>query len=77
MKSSLDGTSIHELAKTMLADGFVGQGMRDEKKAEDYILMAADNPNVEHELPPTGFKFWQAANFFFKVFKARRNFGKL
>ena len=76
MKSTLDGIRIHELAKTMLIEGFVGQGMRDEKKAEDYILMAADNPNVEKELPASGFKFFEAAHFFFKVFKARKRFGK-
>jgi len=75
-KFPLDGISIHELAKTMLSDGFVGQGLLN-PQAEDYILMAADNPNVENELPPSGFKFFQAAYYSYKVFKARKKFGKL
>jgi hypothetical protein len=76
MKSQLDGIGIHELAKTMLDDGFTGQGMRN-SQAEDYILMAADNPNVERELPESGFKFWQSAAFYFKLFKARKKFGRV
>ena len=77
MKSLLNGISIHDLAKTMLNAGFVGQGMRNPQRAEDYIMMAADNPNVENELPESGVRFFESAYFFFKLFKARKKFGKL
>jgi hypothetical protein len=69
--------SIHELAKLMIAEGFIGQGMRHEEKAADYIYMAADNPEVENELPQSGFYFWDAARFRFKVWKARKRFNGL
>jgi hypothetical protein len=51
---------IHELAKEMLANGFTGQGLRDEQKSYNYIILAAANPEVEQELPPSGLKFWSA-----------------
>ena len=66
---------IHELAKLMIAEGFIGQGMRNEEKAADFIYMAADNPDVENELPETGFRFWRFAEFYFKRWKARKKFG--
>ena len=69
------GFSIHELAKQMLKDDFVGQGMRETEKAEDYIYLAADNPDVEEELPEAGFAFWKAADFQYRIWKARRNRG--
>ena len=62
---------IHELAKLMLSEGYTGQGMWHEEKAADFIYMAADNPNVEGELPESGFLFWKAARFRFKLWKAR------
>jgi hypothetical protein len=43
-----------------------------EEKAADYILMAADNPEVEGELPESGFNFWKAARFKFKLWKAKK-----
>jgi hypothetical protein len=52
---------IHELAKQMVSDGYVGQGLNNEEKAADYIVMAADDPNVEQVLPPSGFGFWKIA----------------
>lgn len=66
--------NIHKLAQEMIAVGFRGQGMRDEANAEDFICMAADNPRVEEELPPSGFAFWRAAEFRYKVWKARKRF---
>lgn len=49
--------------------------MRDEEKAADYIYMAADNPNVENELPESGVRFWKAAKHEFAVWRARKKFG--
>ena len=71
----LDGKTvgIHELARKMLADGFFGQGLANPAKAETYILLAADDPNVESTLPPSGFNFWRYAIWHYRVFKARRN----
>jgi hypothetical protein len=66
---------IHDLAKQMLAAGFTGQGLWDESKAQDYIIMAAANPEVEQELPPSGFGFWRACHHQFKIWKARRMLG--
>jgi hypothetical protein len=68
--------NIHDLAKRMITDGFTGQGMKEQDKASDYILLAANNPRVEDELPPAGFAFWKAAKFKYDVFIARRNQGR-
>ena len=66
---------IHELAKEMLAQGYQGQGLWDEPKAQNYIILAAANPEVELELPPSGFNFWKACAFHFKIWKARKTLG--
>jgi hypothetical protein len=73
-EGNIEMTKIHELAKLMIAEGFTGQGMRN-KKAADYICMAADNPDVENDLPQTGFSFWRFAEFYFRLWKARKKFG--
>jgi hypothetical protein len=70
-------TSIHELAKIMMSEGFTGQGMRHEEKASDFIMMAAANPNVENELPESGFAFWRAARFRFQLWKAKKTLNHL
>jgi len=59
----------------MLAAGFAGQGMREQPKAEMYILLAADNPNVESELPEQGLRFWAACDFQYRVWQARQRLG--
>ena len=63
---------IHALAKLMVAEGFVGQGMQNEEKAGTYICAAADDPDVEAELPPRGFEFWKFARLSFKFWRARK-----
>jgi hypothetical protein len=63
--------SIHELAKTMLGCGYTGQNLRN-PKAEVYIVMASENPDVESELPETGFGFWDAARFKFEFWVAMK-----
>ena len=67
--------SIHELAKEMEAAGFTGQGMKNPEQAYSYIMMAADNPNVEAELPEPGLKFWKACLFQYRVWQARKKRG--
>ena len=67
---------IYDLARQMVAEGYFGQGMDHEEKAKMYIIMAADNPKVEEELPPSGFNFWGACEFRYKVWKTRKRFGQ-
>ena len=62
---------IYELANEMIAEGFTGQGMRDEENASDYIYMAADNPDVENELPERGFAFWKSAKFHYRKWRMK------
>jgi hypothetical protein len=66
---------IYKLANEMVNEGFKGQGMNNEENAEDYILMAADNPHVEEELPESGWSFWRACEFAYRRWKARRDRG--
>jgi len=68
--------NIYKWARKAVEIGFKGQGMREVDKAEDYIIMAADNPNVEDELPESGVAFWKAAVFAMKRWKARKALGK-
>jgi hypothetical protein len=77
MKLQLDGVNIHDLAKCMLSDGFVGQGMQNPETSEDYILLAADDPDVDSKLPEARRSFWQRAYYHYKVFLARKRFGRL
>jgi hypothetical protein len=63
---------IHESAKRMLANGYKGQGLNDEVRAHDYIVLAADNPAVEDELNEQGFAFWRACTFQFRVWMAHK-----
>jgi hypothetical protein len=63
---------IFELANEMLREGFVGQTMYDRDKSEAYILMAAEDQNVEAKLPPAGFNFWKIAAFQYWVWRRRK-----
>lgn len=63
--------NIHELAKVMVSEGFIGQGMQNDQ-AGVYIFLAADNPDVERELPPNGLKFWKIARANFRLWRARK-----
>jgi hypothetical protein len=65
---------IHATAKKMVADGFFGQGMRDQERCENYILVAAYDPDVENKLPPRGFAFWEVCDFYYRAWKARQAF---
>jgi len=67
--------NIHELAKEMEAAGFTGQGMRTPEIAHNYIMMAAENPDIETELPEAGFRFWKACRFAFRVWQVRTKRG--
>jgi hypothetical protein len=58
---------IYECAKRFVAEGYLGQNMREHDKAAMYIRLAADNPNVEDELPESGFGFWKSARFHYRV----------
>jgi hypothetical protein len=64
--------NIHEKAKEMLRAGFTGQGTRYPDKSETYILLAADNPDVESDLPESGFMFWKACEFQYRIWQARK-----
>jgi hypothetical protein len=66
-----DEQGIYELANEMIEEGFLGQGMRDEENASDYIKMAADNPSVEDELPESGFAFWKSAKFHYRKWRMK------
>jgi len=68
--------NIHETAKKMVADGFFGQGMYNPEKSEEYILLAADDPDVESKLPVSGFSFWESCEWSWRVWKARQRFGR-
>jgi hypothetical protein len=52
-----------------IAAGYLGQNMRDPERAEAYIRMAADNPNVEAELPESGRAFWKSARFNYRLWR--------
>ena len=67
---------IHKLANEMVVAGFTGQNMFSPEQAGDYILMAAHNPNIEAELPEKGFAFWRVCAFKFRLWQARRHFGR-
>jgi hypothetical protein len=49
--------------------------MRVPQQAHNYIMMAADNPNVEAELPEPGLKFWKACWMAFSAWKSRKKRG--
>src|SRR5262245_16033125 len=61
------GFDIHALANQMVKDGWFGGSMLDPGIAEDYILMAAANPNIANELPEAGLRFWRAAKFRYEL----------
>jgi hypothetical protein len=60
------------LARRFKRDGFSGQGMRDQHRAAAYIGLAADNPRVMDELPPSGTAFWKSAEFHYRLWKQER-----
>jgi hypothetical protein len=65
---------IHETAKQMVADGYFGQNMRNQQRCEEYILVAAYDPDIAKKLPPRGFSFWETADFQYRLWKARRQY---
>ena len=66
---------VYDLANLMLDCGYIGETLREQDKAGDYIYMAANNPNVEDELPEAGHAFWRAARFDFERWVARKKRG--
>ena len=70
------GFDIHALANQMVKDKWFGGSMLDPGIAEDYILMAAANPNIANELPEAGLRFWRAAKFRYELDRARKMFGR-
>jgi len=52
---------VHALAKQMVADGWFGQPMRNPEKSEDFILAAADDPDIQSKLPEDAASFWKTA----------------
>jgi hypothetical protein len=70
------GFDPHVLANQMIKDGWFGDSMWEPETAEEYILMAAANPNIANELNPKGLKFWRAAKFRFEADMARKKFNR-
>jgi hypothetical protein len=68
--------NIHETAKEMVANDYFGQNMLNPEKAENYILLAAYDPDVERKLPTAGFSFWETCEFRYRLWKARRHFNR-
>ena len=66
---------VHALANDMVSQRFFGEDMDKPENARKYIILAADNPNVEDELPEEGWRFWRAAEFQFRMWKAERRLG--
>jgi hypothetical protein len=64
--------NIHELAKAMLAAGFVGQNMRNPYNAQGYIVEAAENETIDASLNDVERRFWGAAGSAFRKWKAMR-----
>jgi hypothetical protein len=77
MKMNQNGKEIHihELAQQMEADGFTGQGMRTPEQAHGYIMLAADDPDIEAKLPELGLKFWTACYWSYRMWQARKKRG--
>jgi hypothetical protein len=65
---------IHDLANVMLDCGYTGEDL-ESPMAEDYIVLAAQDPDVESDLPERGFKFWKTARLKFQVWLARQERG--
>jgi len=77
MKMNPNGKEIHihELAQQMEADGFTGQGMRNPEQAHGYIMLAADDPDIEAKLPEPGIAFWKACYWSYRMWQARMKRG--
>ena len=60
MKNNLN-FDVHALAKAMVADGWFGQPMCNPEKSEDFILAAADDPNIQAKLPEEAASFWKTS----------------
>jgi hypothetical protein len=68
---------IHQLAKEMIANGYFGQNMRgDLERIENTILVAAHDPTFADSLPVRARGFWEALDFQYRVWKARRAFNR-
>jgi hypothetical protein len=70
------GFDPHVLANEMIKAGWFGDSMWNPETAEEYILMAAANPNIVNELPQAGLRFWKAAKFRHDADRAREKFGR-
>jgi hypothetical protein len=68
---------IHQLAKEMIANHYFGQNMRgDLERIENTILVAAHDPTFADSLPVRARGFWEALDFQYRVWKARRAFNR-
>jgi len=69
-----DPDQICQLARESLGfdPPFEGQNMDRQDNAKDYIYMAAENPRVASELPPSGLAFWRAAALGYKRWRTRK-----
>ena len=67
---------VHVLAKQMVADGWFGQVMRNPQKSEDFILAAADDPNIQAKLPEEAAWFWRTARSMYHGDKLRKKYGR-
>src|SRR5262245_60397593 len=70
------GFDLHALANEMMANNWYGESMWEPEQAEEYVLMAAANPNIANELPQAGLKFWRAAKFRYEADMARKKFNR-
>jgi hypothetical protein len=70
------GFDIHKLANQMVKEEWFGQSMDRADVAEDYIILAAANPDIANESPEAGLRFWRAAKFQHDLDKARKQFNR-
>ena len=75
MKNNLN-FDVHALAKQMVADGWFGQPMSNPEKSEDFILAAADDPEIQAKLPEEAASFWKIARSMYYGDKLRKKFGR-
>jgi hypothetical protein len=59
-------------AYAMDVEHYLGEDMREPEKCRDYVMMAANNPNVIRELPENGLGFWKSFVFHLEKHLAKK-----
>ena len=73
-----DPDPLCRLAREIIAQDLVKRvatSMDRSDEAEDYIYLAAGNPNALRDMPEKGLSFWRACVFAYDRVKVRRKFG--